>query len=74
MKKEKIVEPTSKSGNDAKPFVICCGVLEKMLIAWMVMEDGTKVMPFIPGDDGNKYRVNNCPSCGTYVRDVQVKP
>jgi hypothetical protein len=54
--------------------VICCGVLEKMLIAWMVMEDGTKVMPFIPGDDGNKYRVNNCPSCGTYVRDVQVKP
>lgn len=52
---------------------ICCGILEKMLIAWMVMDDGTKVMPFIPGEDGIKYRVNNCPSCGSYVRDAQVK-
>lgn len=57
-----------------KTAVICCGVLERMLIAWMVLEDGTKVMPFIFGDDGNKYRVNHCPSCGAYVRDVMVEP
>lgn len=59
--------------NGQKP-PICCGVLEKMLIAWMVMEDGTKLMPFIAGDDGNKYRVNHCPSCGKYVRNAEIKP
>lgn len=74
LNEEQKVEPTSENGNSTKPPVICCGVLEKMLIAWMVMEDGTKVMPFISGDDGSKYRVNHCPSCGAYVRDVQLKP
>ena len=68
------INNTTEPQHDAKLPVICCGVLEKMIIAWMVMEDGTKVMPFIAGDDGNKYRVNHCPSCGAYVRDVQVKP
>lgn len=66
-------QPTYGSSNSAKLPVMCCGVLEKMLIAWMVIEDGTKVMPFIAGDDGNKYRVNHCPSCGAHVRDVRVR-
>lgn len=53
-----------------KPDVVCCGVLERMLIAWMVLPDGKKVMPYIPGENGEMFRVNNCPSCGAYVRDA----
>lgn len=53
---------------------ICCGILEKMIIPGMEMEDGTKAILFIPGDDGNNYRVNYCPSCGAYIRDMQVPP
>ena len=50
---------------------VCCGVLERMLIAWMVLPDGKKVMPYIPGENGEMFRVNNCPSCGAYVRDSE---
>lgn len=54
--------------------VICCGVLEKMELGWMKLEDGIKCLPYIKGhSDENMYRVNNCPSCGKYVRDVMVK-
>jgi hypothetical protein len=53
--------------------VKCCGVLERMHIQWMRMEDGTLCVPYIHGhSDDNKYRVNNCPSCGKYVRDVII--
>lgn len=55
--------------------VICCGVLELMELGWMKLENGTKCMPYIKGhSDENRYRVNNCPSCGKYVRDVLVEP
>lgn len=58
-----------------KTNVICCGVLEKMNLGWMKLEDGTKCMPYIKGhSDEVMYRVNNCPSCGKYVRDVMVEP
>lgn len=50
--------------------VICCGNLEKMSINWMKLEDGRKCMPHITGYNGTNYRVNNCPSCGKYIRDV----
>lgn len=54
--------------------VICCGNLEKMNINWMVLEDGTKIMPFITDKiDDTNWRVNNCPSCGAYVRDCTIK-
>lgn len=54
--------------------VICCGVLEKINLGWMKLEDGTKCMPYIKGhSDEIMYRINNCPSCGKYVRDVMVK-
>jgi hypothetical protein len=44
-----------------------------MDLGWMRLEDGTKCMPYILGNkDDNKYRVNNCPSCGKYVRDIMV--
>lgn len=58
-----------------KNAVICCGVLERMELRWMKLEDGTKCMPHIKGhSDENMYRVNNCPSCGKYVRDIMVEP
>lgn len=58
-----------------KTGVICCGVLGRMQLGWMKLEDGTRCMPYIKGhSDENMYRVNNCPSCGKYVRDVMVEP
>lgn len=42
--------------------VICCGVLERMDLGWMKLEDGTRCMPYIKGH-----------SDGEYVRDVMVK-
>lgn len=55
--------------------IVCCGFLEQMGIEWMKLEDGTRCMPYIKGrSDESKYRVNNCPSCGKYVRDVMIKP
>lgn len=69
MNQENTNEPLSKTS------VICCGVLERMQLGWMKLEDGSKCMPYIEGDnDNNKYRVNNCPSCGKYVRDIIVEP
>jgi hypothetical protein len=53
---------------------VCCGALERMAINWMKLEDGTRCMPYIIGhSDDNMYRVNNCPGCGKYVRDIMLK-
>ena len=53
----------------------CCGNLEKININWMVLEDGTKIMPFLEDkNDNTKWRVNHCPSCGAYVRDCTIQP
>ena len=61
--------------NGFKGAVICCGVLERLDIFWMKLDDGAKCMPYINGShDNNRYRINNCPSCGKYVRDVIVEP
>lgn len=56
--------------------VICCGNLERMDINWMVLEDGTRLMPYINSKESEvvKLRINNCPSCGAYVRDCTIKP
>ena len=64
-------KPSTKRKAEAlnKHNVICCGVLEQMLIAWFVDPAGKKVMPYIPGENGEMFRVNNCPSCGACVRD-----
>jgi hypothetical protein len=53
---------------------VCCGILEKMSIGWMKLEDGRLCMPYIIGKnlDETMYRVNNCPSCGKYVRDIII--
>ena len=53
--------------------IVCCGFLERMDIGWMELENGDKCMPFIKGkDEANMYRVNNCPSCGKYIRDIII--
>jgi hypothetical protein len=58
-----------------KTDVTCCGVFERMQLGWMKLENGTRCMPYIKGhSDEIMYRVNNCPSCGKYVRDVMVEP
>ena len=55
-------------------YAICCGILEKIDVKWMVLPNGNRCMPYIDGhSDENMYRVNNCPSCGKYVRDVIVE-
>jgi len=52
----------------------CCEVLEKMKLGWMTLEDGTRCMPYIRGHaDTTMYRINNCPSCGKYIRDIMIK-
>ena len=71
--KENKTSDKQENGNDFIADVICCGVLEKMNLGWMKLEDGTKCMPYIKGhSDEVMYRVNNCPSCGKYVRDVMI--
>ena len=72
MSKHNISKWQDENGNDFIADVICCGVLEKMKIEWMVMEDGTKCMPFIYGKDQQMYRVNKCPSCGVDVRSATM--
>jgi len=68
MDKDKTIPTLSKTA------VICCGNLEKMDLGWIVTEDGVKLMPFIDGEKMIKYRVNNCPCCGAYVRDCTIQP
>jgi hypothetical protein len=55
---------------------ICCGNLERMDINWMRLDDGSLCMPYINSKEKEivKLRVNNCPSCGKYIRDIIVKP
>lgn len=70
---EKIMEETPNT--ELNTTTICCDVLERMELGWMTLEDGSKCMPYIKGhSDENMYRVNNCPSCGKYVRDVIIEP
>ena len=61
-----------KKNNDP----ICCGAFEKMNFGWLEsISSGIKCAPYITGHADNiKYRVNNCPSCGAYVRDVVILP
>jgi hypothetical protein len=67
MKEKEIIKPIHNS-------IICCGVLERMDIGWMKLDNGDKGMPYIRGNnDENLYRINNCPSCGKYVRDIIIK-
>jgi len=68
------IDKNTQVPQSLKTAVICCGVLERMELGWMKLEDGSKCMPYIKGNnDNNKYRVNNCPCCGAYVRDCTIQ-
>jgi hypothetical protein len=47
-----------------------------MNLGWMKFTDGEpiRIMPNIPDRENNQtmYRVNYCPSCGTYIRDIEL--
>lgn len=54
----------------------CCETFEKMLglFGWFRVEynEGTYyTMPYLE-HSGVKWRVNNCPSCGAEVRDIEL--
>ncbi len=57
--------------------VICCGYFEQTIknYQWFSRTDketGNKllIMPCFPD---NKIRINNCPSCGKEVRNIEIK-
>jgi DNA-directed RNA polymerase beta' subunit len=51
---------------------ICCGVIEKMTINWMLLDDGMRCLPHIIGHDGERYKVNYCPSCGKEITEIMA--
>lgn len=53
-------------------YVPCCEVFDRMEINYMFTEDGRKCMPHLASyqDCFERLRVNYCPSCGKYVRDI----
>tara|TARA_B110001469_G_C9276044_1_gene153394 strand:- start:54 stop:272 length:219 start_codon:yes stop_codon:yes gene_type:complete len=54
--------------------IVCCGVLELLPISWMnLTENGNICFPYMEDVSGTMYRVNNCPSCGKYVRDIIIE-
>jgi hypothetical protein len=54
----------------------CCKHFKEIAhnFGWFRLEDGTKVMPFLPPRDNlGEIRVNYCPSCGKEIRNIQFK-
>jgi hypothetical protein len=53
----------------------CCGVWPEIADTFGWMQDGTgnRRMPYLPAN-GVLWRINHCPSCGRYVRDVVIRP
>jgi len=53
---------------------VCCDALMKMSIAWMQVDNGVLCMPHIRGhSDDQLWRVNYCPSCGAYIREIMTE-
>lgn len=60
-----------------KQSIECCDVFKstRQKFEWFSFdEDGKKVyaMPYID-NNGTKYRINHCFSCGKEIRDIQLK-
>jgi len=49
----------------------CCDALPKLNVKWETTEYGTRLMPRIQAGT-EFYRVNHCPVCGEYIRDVMI--
>jgi hypothetical protein len=70
-------QSTESGGAVDKPAVMCCAVFEDMAkrFSWMGYEaNGQRLacMPHIYGSNGERWRVNYCPSCGREVRSIEV--
>lgn len=52
---------------------ICCDIYEELVptFSWFKTEDNVYLMPCIEGKD-RQIRVNHCPSCGKYVRGIEL--
>jgi hypothetical protein len=52
---------------------MCCDSFKKFIpiFGWMQIEDKICLMPYIQCGE-QKMRINHCPSCGKYVRDIQL--
>lgn len=56
----------------------CCDIFQFMIpsFAWFKYDDDQEgtiyLMPCIETMDGEKYRVNHCPSCGKEVRGIMI--
>jgi len=58
----------------------CCSAFQEFIpfFSWMIMaeeEDNprVKVMPHVLSENGTRWRVNHCPSCGQYMRNIQIE-
>ena len=53
--------------------VVCCDSFKEFIpqFGWFKTEDGFCLMPYIQCGE-KKMRINHCPSCGKYVRDIQL--
>lgn len=57
----------------------CCEVLPKILqeFNWFTYTDeklneNRYVMPYIETREGNKWKINHCPSCGENIRSINL--
>ncbi len=48
----------------------CCDDFEKLPVSWMLDPKGNRVMPHFVDIDGERFRINYCPICGNYIRDL----
>ena len=59
-----------------KPIEYCCDVFPKIMnrFKWFSFtnDDTDQTVLVMPCIGGTDYRVNNCPSCGTVVRSIQL--
>jgi hypothetical protein len=56
---------------------LCCKVLPHFLLSWnwMSLDDNGEVIYVLPhvSNNGNKWKVNFCPSCGAKIKEIKEK-
>ena len=53
--------------------ILCCDSFKEFIpqFGWFKTDDRVCLMPYIKSGE-KKMRINHCPSCGKYVRDIQL--
>ena len=62
--------------SESEKYIPCCEVFKEIIFSfsWMTTGEGKDkfyCMPYIP-ISVNKWRVNNCPSCGKEIRNIRI--